>query len=226
MWLKDQARSGRQWRGTRAHLKGRRPSPPTEWGVHNQLGSEASSLCFYYWLLCTTRKAPPSSRHAWLLRSVPGGLCASQMVSPSSQADLGCSITEASNIQIPCPSEFHLHPRMCEKEDKTDCCPCCHTWGISVGQSSLTAWVLLIPYLWCLGVHLVFNCQSPLLKFGVGGFDCSSQGPRLWIPLWHRGWPHTICTAHGSWSPYTRLTDIFWSIFFMSGAVLGVHCCR
>ena len=80
---KDQARRRRQ-RGTRAHLKGRRPSPPTEWGVPNQLGREASSLCFYYGPLCTTRKAAHSPRHAWLLRSVLGGLCASQMAAPSS----------------------------------------------------------------------------------------------------------------------------------------------
>lgn len=36
--------------GPRTYLKARLPTLPTEWGVYNQLGSEASSLCFYYWL--------------------------------------------------------------------------------------------------------------------------------------------------------------------------------
>lgn len=100
MWLKDPARRRRQ-RGTRAHLKGRRPSLPTEWGAHSQLGSEASSLCFDYWLLCTTRKEAPSPRHAWLLRSVPGGCVHPKWQPPPLQTGLGSSITKASRSWSP-----------------------------------------------------------------------------------------------------------------------------
>ena len=85
-------------------MKGRRPSPPTEWGVPNQLGREASSLCFYYGPLCTTRKAAHSPRHAWLLRSVLGGLCASQMAAPSSPDRRG--LLNYQRIQHPDTSSF------------------------------------------------------------------------------------------------------------------------
>lgn len=147
MWLKDQARRRRQWRGTRAHLKGRRPSPPTEWGVHNQLGSEASPLCFYYWLLCTTRKAPPSRRHAWLLRSVSGGLCASQMASPCSRTGLGCSITKASSVLIHVLLSPTCIQECVRRRTRPRRHPCHQTWGIFLGWFILTRWILFIPYL-------------------------------------------------------------------------------
>ena len=146
MWLKDPARRRRQ-RGTRAHLKGRRPSLPTEWGAHSQLGSEASSLCFDYWLLCTTRKAAPSPRHAWLLRSVLGGCVHPKWQPPPLQTGLGSSVTKASRILIPRPSESHLHPSVCEKEDKTKE-PSVARLRESLQDDSLpTGGILLVPCL-------------------------------------------------------------------------------
>lgn len=73
--------------GDRSPLEREAAIPASELGVHGQLEREAPSLCFYDRLLCTTRKAPPSSGHAWLLRSVPGGLCASQMPPPPPTPD-------------------------------------------------------------------------------------------------------------------------------------------
>lgn len=128
-------------------MKGRRPSPPTEWGMHNQLGSEASALCFYYRLLCTTRKAhPPPRGMLGCYDLFPGALVCLPNDSPLLPGGLG-SMTEAANIRShvllspTCTQEYLWKRRTGQKS-----CPGPPTWGISVGLSSPTGWLLLIPY--------------------------------------------------------------------------------
>lgn len=58
---------------------------PANWmGRAQPAGERGLFIVLLYGPLCTTRKAARSPRHAWLLWSVPGGLCASQMAAPSS----------------------------------------------------------------------------------------------------------------------------------------------
>lgn len=167
----------RRWRGTRAPLKGRRPPLPTEWGVHE--GWEGAwALCFYYWLLCTPRKAsPPQGMLGCYDLCLEAGVHPNGG-SPPSQTGSGCSITKACSILIPDTAESHLHLSLCEKGNRLSRAPYLHPGGqfilhLTNATPPLPRQGMAKVFWFC----LVFDCQNPLLRLQLCSLLCS--GARL-----------------------------------------------
>lgn len=84
--------------------------PAGEWG-----------LFIVLWLLALVynQKGGPLPKACLVATICSWGLCASQVAAPSSPDRLRFLNYQSLQILIPCPSESHLQPSVCEKEEKT-----------------------------------------------------------------------------------------------------------